>query len=225
MSEHRALQIVRDHLTQPAAATSFDALRRVVCQETVAGACIRDLANQVGGLANLEALDAEPLPDEPFDWSEVDEVDRPVAEEVVALVDDVCDRWLDVEYRTISRRLFAACSRRDPKPVRRSSSPRRIAAGLVCAALAGSNELGRRAGWRSASDIGRLFGTSSPSEVSRNLARAAGFDLVYADEHRYYQYPRRTEILASPAFLHSRMRRGLLERRAAAIAMSEREER
>ena len=224
MSEHNVHQIVRDQLTQQPAATSFQALRRVASQETYAGSSVRRLANQVGGLIALEMLDIDPLPDEPFDWSVVADPDREFVESALALVDQVCDRWFDTEYRTVARRLLARVLATDAGPVRRSSSPLRIGAGLMCAALSGNLALGRRKGRWTATDIGTFFGTSTPMDVAHNLVRAAKFEQAFTDDDAFRSYQDPVQ-LRSPAFLHSRMRQNLIQQRSAAVALSEDEER
>ena len=223
-TEHRALQIVREHLAQPDAAVGFDALRRAVSQEGPSSDSIRDLANRVGGLKALELLDAVPVGDEPFDWSVVVDTDRPFVEGVVGALDDVCDLWLDVEYRTITRRLLARVLTKDPKPLRRSSSPRRIAAGIVLATLSSNNEIGRRAKGRwTANDVAWWFGVTSVGDVARTLVRAAQFDLAYDNDRMWPDVPP-DEGLRSVDLLHSDTRRNFLTWRSSAIASFEKEE-
>ncbi len=79
-------------------------------------------------------LDAEPLPDEPFDWSVVP---ADLGDEVAATlsaIDRVCDAALDVELRTVSRRLLARLVEADTAPFRRSPHHDRLAAGIVAVA-------------------------------------------------------------------------------------------
>jgi hypothetical protein len=124
------LHIVRENLTSPKATTiGTELLRRTVNQENSWGKLVRDLAGKVGGLGSLESLHDEPLPDEPFADCDVAEVDRPFAVAVISLFEEQCDRWLDVEYRTIGRRLFARALLNSPTLIRKSSSPVRFAAG------------------------------------------------------------------------------------------------
>jgi hypothetical protein len=224
MNERNVHQIVRDQLTQQPAATSFQALRRVASQETYAGSCVRRLANQVGGLHVLETLDTNPLPEEAFDWSVVSEPDREFVESVLDSLDRVGGRLFDIEYTTIARRLLARVLATDVGPVRRSSSPNRIAAGLMCAALSGNLALGRRNGRWTATDIGTFFGTSTPTDVAHNLVRAAQFEEAFTDDNAYRSYQDPVQ-LRSPAFLHSRMRQNLIQQRIAAVALAEDEER
>jgi len=221
--QHRTLQIVRDHLAQPGAALGADALARAVRQETPYGQVVRELANDVGGLDHLEALDSHPVPDEAFDWSVVSALDRPFVEQVLVLVDASCDRWLDVEYRTIARRLLARVIAHDPAPIRRSSRPERIAAGIVLAVLDGNGAIGSGRRWR-AGDVGLWLGTSSPGDVARRLVAAACFGLAYDENDGWGSY-RKGIRLPSAELLHSRWRRALIERRERARALVEDEER
>jgi len=83
------------------------------------------LVGQAGGWEELWSLDAEPLPDEPFDWSAVEPVDRPFVGEVLRLAEECCHALLDAEYRTIARRLLARIAAHDPRPLRRSPNAAR----------------------------------------------------------------------------------------------------
>ena len=89
------------------------------------------------------------------------------ADAVIALFDEQCDRWLDVEYRTIGRRLLARAVLNDPTLIRRSSSPVRFAAGLAHAVLAANDRIGRAEGQLRAKDIGAWFGSSSAGDPAR----------------------------------------------------------
>src|SRR3978361_2506185 len=65
---------------------------------------MRDLQAFVGGFVELMRLDAEPLPNENFDWSSVEPRDARFVGLVLALVDECCAEMLDDEYRTITLR-------------------------------------------------------------------------------------------------------------------------
>lgn len=88
------------------------------------------LAGQVGSRAVLASLDLAPLPDEPFDADGIVPETVPAVEAVLAVVDDVCDRFFDVELRTAGRRLLAAVARRSATAVRHAR-PDTTAAGIV----------------------------------------------------------------------------------------------
>src|SRR5262245_46941788 len=51
----------------------------------------------VGGADALWALDETPLPDEPFDWSVVDDQDRAMVAQVLAATDECCTFLDDLE--------------------------------------------------------------------------------------------------------------------------------
>jgi hypothetical protein len=98
------------------------------------------LLRAVGGEAALDALDTDPLPDEPFSWGDLpaDIHDRVV--EVLTLIDDCCDTLLDVEYRTACRRLLADAAAGDPAIFRRRGKPE-TAAGAICWVIGHANAL------------------------------------------------------------------------------------
>jgi hypothetical protein len=217
----RPLHIVGENLTSPKAkVTSTEILRRTGNQENSWGKLVRDLAGKVGGLASLESLHAEPLPDEPFADCDVADVDRSFAVAVISLFEEQCDRWLDVEYRTIGRRLFARALLNSPTLIRRSSSPVRFAAGLAHAVLAANDRIGRAEGQLRAKDIGAWFGSSSAGDSASRLVAAARFEPVYGDDDDFdwrYRTDRRLRM-ASTDFLHSATRARLLIERDQAVA-------
>jgi hypothetical protein len=212
---------VQKHLAEPDAATPTEALSRAVRLETHWGQMARELVNRVGTLADLESLDTAPHPDEPFAWSTVADRDRPFVDQVVALLDDACGRSLDVEYRTIARRLLARVLQHDPRPLRRSSRPERIACGILHAVLDANEQLGRRRRWR-ASDIAGWFATSSASDNARTLVAAAALPRTY--EESRWTWPQHLE-LPSPQLLHSSTRAGILRERSALVEAFLEEER
>jgi hypothetical protein len=114
----------------------------------------------VGDFAALETLDVRPLPDEPFDWACVEPEDRSFVAEVLALSDKCCDELLDVEFRTICRRILARVARRDPRCVRRTTKADRVAAALVYLAGRANGEFGRR-GRRTAHSLWAWWGISA----------------------------------------------------------------
>ena len=54
----------------------------------------------------------------------------PICEKIVAVTNDVCDRYLNQEYRELARMMTAALSRKRPSPLA-SGQPRTWAAGIV----------------------------------------------------------------------------------------------
>lgn len=128
-------------------------------------------------------LDAIPLPDDPFDWSVVEPRDVAFVEQVLALSDRCCAEMLDIEFRTVTRRILARVAGRDPRPFRRSPHAARCAAWLWA--------------W---------FGVGNCSDRGRSLWRAAGL------ESDPWSCPD-TLLLGDPALLHSGMRAHLVMRR------------
>jgi hypothetical protein len=102
------------------------------------------LVEAVGDLDALWALDDAPLPDEPFDWSAVEGRDSAFVREVLELSDRCCDALLDVEYRTVARRMLARVATRDPRPFRRSPHAARCAASLIWLSGQAGREFTRR---------------------------------------------------------------------------------
>jgi Domain of unknown function (DUF6398) len=222
-----ALHIVSDSTLRgdtltPASATTTGImiLRRTLNQENAMGKLVRDLAAKVGGLPSLESLSSEPLPDEPFAIGLVNEVDRPFATETIALFDEQCDKWLDVEYRTIGRRLFARAMVNQPTLTRRSSSTIRFAAALAHAVLAANDRIGRVAdGHLRGKDIAEWFGVSSAGDAARRIVEAARFERPYDDDGYGWRYGDDRFRTPSPDFLHSSARARLLAERERTIAV------
>ena len=98
------------------------------------------LCGAVGGAAALEALDAEPLPDEPFAWDDVPVEVHPRVGEVLALVDRCCTELLDGQYRTACRRLIADAAAADPDIFRKRGRAE-TAAAAVCWIVGKANGL------------------------------------------------------------------------------------
>jgi Domain of unknown function (DUF6398) len=221
------LHIVGEIPTLPTAAIiSTEVLRRTVNQENSWGKLVRDLAGKAGGLASLESLHDEPLPDEPFAGCGVAEVDRSFAVAVISLFEEQCDRWLDVEYRTIGRRLFARALRNSPTLIRKSSSPERFAASLAHAVLSANDRIGRAEGQLRAKDVASWFGSSSAGDPAHRLVVAARFEPAYGDDDEYdwrYRTDDRFRI-ASTDFLHSTTRARLLGERDRAVSAVEQHE-
>lgn len=101
------------------------------------------LAAQVGSRAILRTLDDAPLPDEPFQRDGILPEVLPAAEAVLPVVDDVCDRFFDVELRTAARRLLAAIARRSGAVLRRGRTDT-TAAGIVWLAATANRACERR---------------------------------------------------------------------------------
>lgn len=136
------------------------------------------LADEVGGPEALAALDDRPLPDEPFDWTDIpDDVHDRVAE-VLALCDDGCDVLFDTEFRTACRRFLARVASSDPAVFRRKGRPE-TAAAAVCWIMAKNNDVFRLWGMGlEVKDLLAHFGvTGSVTQRAATLLRAAGLPL------------------------------------------------
>jgi hypothetical protein len=85
-----------------------------------------------GSEAALAALDAVPLPEEPFDWAPVPDDIRPRVTAALELLDRCCDEVLgDVEYRTVCRRLLSRAAAADPGLFRRRARDEVTAGGVA----------------------------------------------------------------------------------------------
>jgi uncharacterized protein DUF6398 len=185
-------------------------------------ALFADLLPYVGDIAALLDLDTESLPDEPFDWSSVDARDKAMVEAVLERCDAACDAILDVEFRTIARRILALVAARDPRPLRRTTKPERLAAGIVWLSGHGNGEFDRHApSWRSARHLWDWFGVANCSDRGHAIRNAAG--LVPEPQHVGW-WDSGTTPLGTVALLHSKTRQMLMTRRDAYLRI-ERERR
>jgi hypothetical protein len=167
----------------------------------------------VGSADALWRLDTEPLPDEPFDWSAVEDRDRSFVEEVLAQTDQCCELLLDVEYRTITRRILARVAARDPRPFRRRPHAARCAASLVWLACGSSGMFASRprtpTSW-----IWSWFAVGNCSDRGRTLRRAAGLEPAGG----WYDEPL---SLGDPTLLHSHFRETILIERHRKLEIAE----
>lgn len=92
---------------------------------------LENFAQEVGGIDQLNRLDAAPLPDEPFEWTGIAEDVTARVAEVLDLVDGCCAELLDTEYRTACRRLLARIAIGDPTVFRRAGRAETAAAAVV----------------------------------------------------------------------------------------------
>jgi hypothetical protein len=176
---------------------------------------MRRLQAFVGGYDELMHLDAEPLPDEEFEWSPIERQDEAFIARVLKLVDDCCDQMLDNEYRTIARRILACVAIQDPRVLRRSANAHRFAAGLVWLAGRGSGAFARTGIRPRGPDLWRWFGVTDCSDRGRSLRSVAGLfpdaDLI--------DYVNCEELaLGDAELLHSRYRKNLTIQRDAELA-------
>jgi hypothetical protein len=167
------------------------------------------LVPHVGSADALWRLDTLPLPDEPFDWSAVADGDRSFVEDVLAQTDRCCDLVLDVEFRTIIRRILARVAAHDPRPFRRSPHAARCAASLVWLAGAINGEF-VRGGRLPASHVWSWFRVGNCADRGRTLLTASGL-LDPADLGRWSD----PTPVGDPGLLHSDFRAWLIIRRDA----------
>lgn len=138
--------------------------------------CIGD---EVGGVDTLMALDADPLPDEEFDWTGVPEEIHPAVQAILDECDACADAILDVEHGTAMRRFLARAARNDPALFRRKGSPVRGAAGTAWVICTANRTIGSYRSPMSGKDLLAHFGvTGSVSDRAQSLIRAAGIDLT-----------------------------------------------
>lgn len=159
----------------------------------------------VGGRDHLGRLDTTPLPDEPFDWTDIpDDVSARVGE-VLALTDRCCSELLDVEYRTAARRMLARVASGDPGLFRRKARVETAAAAVVWIVGkanglfdAGSGRIHIRV-----NDLTNHFGLKGGvSQRASTMLRAGGFS-----DDTYFVF------LGSPDFLVGDRRRWVVDER------------
>jgi hypothetical protein len=173
----------------------------------------------VDDVAALLDLTTDPLPDEAFDWSDVDEHDAATVSAVLVRCDAACDALLDLQFRTIARRILALVATRDPRPLRRASNPDRLAAGIVWLAGHANGEFGRHAPrWRSARSLWDVLGVGNCAERGYAIRNAAGLvpDVVTTTWWDEGMTP-----LGTVALLHSRTRQALIARRDAYLRIEQ----
>jgi hypothetical protein len=168
------------------------------------------IADEVGGVDALVKLDAEPLPDEEFNWASIPDEIRPTVRTILDECDACADALLDPEHRTAMRRFLARAATNDPALFRRKGSPVRGAAAVAWVIGTANRTIGA---WRSpmaSKDLLAHFGiTGSVSDRAQSLIRAAGIDLrpTYGSLR-----------VGDPGLLVSRRRRELVEKRDRARA-------
>lgn len=160
------------------------------------------LRHAVGGAAALDALVADPLPAEPFDWTAVPADIHGRVVEVLDLTDHCCAVLLDHEYRTACRRLLADVVAGDPEIFRRRGRAD-TAAAAVCWLVGKANSLFDRVPTSPKLAVKHLaehFGIAGAgmSQRSGPLLRAIGKDPRGKElgAARYLTGPRRARIIA-----------------------------
>ena len=172
---------------------------------TVPEIMLESLDRTVGGRIQLMSLDADPLPDEDFEWSGVPDDIAPVVRQVLDLCDGCADQLLEVEHRTAMRRFLSRSAVGDPAIFRRRASLPRAAA-AVAWVIGRANDSVRNDGLTVQELLGHFGVSGSVSQRAEPLLRANG-----VDPHRLYG----TMNLGAPDLLTS-------TRRAAIIAIRDR---
>jgi hypothetical protein len=164
--------------------------------------------NVVGGAAALARLDAEPLPDEPFEWGRVgDDIELSArVMRVLELCDDTCGALFDVEHRTACRRLLARVAASAPDALLRGKADR--AAAALCWTIAKANRtLSPRHGGVSSKQLHEHLGIrgGDASQRAATLLKAAGFTHAIGYDL----------VLGSPDYLVSTRRAAIVRQRDA----------
>lgn len=162
------------------------------------------LLEAVGDDETLEALDLDPLPDEPLDLDRVPDDIRGRVARVAGLTDACCDDLLDVEHRTACRRLLVDVAVADPRIFRRRSKDETAAAAIVWMVTKANHSLESYHGGLSAKQLLAWFGiTGSVSQRAATMLQALGL-------------PPRDDTgvrLGTPRYLTADARAALIERR------------
>ncbi|MEX2621791.1 MAG: DUF6398 domain-containing protein [Egibacteraceae bacterium] len=159
------------------------------------------LREAVGGAEALDALDAEPLPDEELDLSAVPPDVHERVTEIAEHIDACCGALLDGEYRTACRRLLADVAAADPQVFRRRARSDTAAAAVVWLVARANERLRAQAGGLTATALGRWFGVADPAQRASTMRRALG--LPQARAH--------SAALGSPRYLVSGRRLRIIE--------------
>ena len=135
------------------------------------------LALDVGDPIQLDRLDDDPLPDEPFRWEGISNDVTARVQEVLALTDRCCDETLDLEYRTACRRLLARVASKEPELFSRKGRAETAAAALVWIVGKANNLFEQRSGGIQVRDLMNHFGLRQSSVAQRGatILRAGGF--------------------------------------------------
>ena len=135
------------------------------------------LALDVGDPIQLDRLDDDPLPDEPFRWEGIPDDVRARVNEVLALTDRCCEEMLDAEYRTACRRVLARVASGEPEVFRRKGRAETAAAALVWIVGKANDLFEQRTGGMQVRDLMSHFGLGQSSVAQRaaTMLRAGGF--------------------------------------------------
>lgn len=136
---------------------------------------LREVTALVGGAAQLESLDDDPLPDEPFDWSDVPDDICVTVQQVLELCDRACGQFFDVEIRTATRHLLHRVATTGVAAFRRKGSVHTAAAALIWVTASRNHLIGNYA--VRAKDLNESLAVAgSSSSRAGGLLRAAGLE-------------------------------------------------
>lgn len=160
----------------------------------------------VGGLAQLRRLDAEPLPDIPFDWTGVPDDIHAAVEQILALTDRCCEDMFDTEYRTACRRMLARAASIGPCAFRGRVRVE-ISAAAVVMTVCETNGLLASAGFLARPERLRVKDLTSYFGIRSGLSdRASTLLGAMGGQHYDERSP-----LDSPDFLVAASRRRLID--------------
>jgi Domain of unknown function (DUF6398) len=170
------------------------------------------LALDVGDRIQLDQLDDNPLPDEPFRWVGIPDDATARVQQVLALADRCCEEMLDFEYRTACRRVLARVASTDPEIFRRKGRAETAAAALVWIVGKANDLFELRTGGMQVRDLMSHFGLGqgSVSQRAATMLRAGGFH----DDTYYVR-------LGSPDYLVAARRRRIITMRNGYRQLSE----
>jgi hypothetical protein len=136
------------------------------------------LALDVGDRDQLDGLDDNPLPNEPFRWEAIPDDVTARVNEVLTLTDRCCDEILDSEYRTACRRVIARVASNEPDVFRRKGRAESAAAALVWIVGKANDLFEQRTGGMQVRDLMSHFGLrqSSVAQRAATMLRAGGFN-------------------------------------------------
>jgi len=159
------------------------------------------LVCDVGDPIQLDQLDDDPLPDEPFRWDGIPDDVKARVHEVLAYVDGCCEEMLDLEYRTACRRVLARAAFTEPGVFSRKGRAETAAAALVWIVGKANDLFEQGTGGMQVKDLMSHFGLGQRSVAQRaaTMLRAGGFNddtyIVRLESPDYLVAARRRRII------------------------------
>jgi hypothetical protein len=160
---------------------------------------LEGLAVAVGGAEQLDRLSIEPLPDEAFDWSGIEQDIRVEVDAVLTASDAAALALFDIESRTAARRLLRQVALAEPAIFRRGARPAGSAGAVGWLVAKANNAYGD--GVTTKAHLKFLGLSGSVSQRARAMLRAL-------------HLPDNVSIaLGSPQYLTSKRRAEIIEQR------------